>query len=970
MAGQGGEAGTGGAANGGNGGGGGDAGSGNGGAGGAGGGAGNGGSGGNAGSGNGGAGGGNVGMCGDGVLDPNGPDFEQCDDGNKVDGDCCSADCEIEAGCEVEPNNTQPTANDFFVLAISDKIRGAAGSSNDEDWFAVSVPPDRKAIVTAEIVDGFNSQCAQLAIPTELSLVNAQGNLLAQDTDSGVGLCSKITHGPLDPGNYFIKSRANSSAAASFYYGLTVNVALYTCGDGQIDSIVGENCDDGNGTNGDGCANNCLVEAGHTCSGAPSVCLGGCGNGAIGPNEACDDGNTTPNDGCSPTCAVENGYQCNAMGCTWTCGDGFVAAGKEECDDGNTASNDCCDASCHFEAGCEREINNNPGQENDFANLASSGIIKGLIKHAGDKDRFSIVIPPASKGTIIAETHDGFATTCASTALDSFIEIIDPNGFVIADDDDAGDFYCSKATATNLPPGQYSVRVKSSPAVPNAKFDYSLSIQHYACGNMVVEPGEQCDDGNLMTMDGCDDSCLTEGLSENEANDDAMNANGPYLTDSVIRGAILPIGDVDYFKITVPAVSDLSIQTYDAFGPGTCAGVDTLISLIGSNGTTTLASDDDSGISTCSWLDPVAIPAMRQVAPGTYYVKVQSSAPNALISNYKLAIDFSSTCGNGQVEGFEQCDGGANCTTSCAFTAICGNSMPENGETCDDGNVMSGDGCSSTCQLEGLDIEPNNTFADADARALAPMPGLITGDRVLAGSIGNLADKDTFKLSLAAPSVVRFETFDASGIDCLNETLTIRLFNSAGMQFVADSESGIQSCGAVVMHLPQDTYYVQVEETGMDAMVSEYRLEVDMQADGGLESEPNEDLLSADILAGSGVFVWGQNQPVGETDYYTFTVMPGQTLALRAEIIEGGPEPCESNLIESTLVLYDTSGVRAFDIDSGRGACSLIDGTGSMPLNTPAANLPAGQYYVAVTSSPNASGSPMEFQYRLVVTLR
>lgn len=31
-------------------------------------------------------------------------------------------------------------------------------------------------------------------------------------------------------------------------------------------------------------------------------------------------------------------------------------------------------------------------------------------------------------------------------------------------------------------------------------------------------------------------------------------------------------------------------------------------------------------------------------------------------------------------------------------TAVCGNSIVETGETCDDGNTVSGDGCSSTCQ--------------------------------------------------------------------------------------------------------------------------------------------------------------------------------------------------------------------------------------------------------------------------------
>jgi cysteine-rich repeat protein len=36
------------------------------------------------------------------------------------------------------------------------------------------------------------------------------------------------------------------------------------------------------------------------------------------------------------------------------------------------------------------------------------------------------------------------------------------------------------------------------------------------------------------------------------------------------------------------------------------------------------------------------------------------------------------------------------------ITPVCGNNFPENGEECDDGNVVNGDGCSSTCTLEGV----------------------------------------------------------------------------------------------------------------------------------------------------------------------------------------------------------------------------------------------------------------------------
>ncbi len=63
------------------------------------------------------------------------------------------------------------------------------------------------------------------------------------------------------------------------------------------------------------------------------------------------------------------------------------------------------------------------------------------------------------------------------------------------------------------------------------------------------------------------------------------------------------------------------------------------------------------------------------------------------------------TCGNSIIEGNEECDdgnivSGDGCSSSCLSTEICGNRILDTGETCEDGNAVSSDGCSSTCQKE------------------------------------------------------------------------------------------------------------------------------------------------------------------------------------------------------------------------------------------------------------------------------
>ena len=67
----------------------------------------------------------------------------------------------------------------------------------------------------------------------------------------------------------------------------------HVCGDRHLDA--GEECDDGNHVNGDGCSSTCHPEF------QPS-----CGDGHLDAGEQCDDGNHADGDGCSANCTTEN----------------------------------------------------------------------------------------------------------------------------------------------------------------------------------------------------------------------------------------------------------------------------------------------------------------------------------------------------------------------------------------------------------------------------------------------------------------------------------------------------------------------------------------------------------------------------------------------------------------------------------------------------------------------------------------
>ena len=62
-------------------------------------------------------------------------------------------------------------------------------------------------------------------------------------------------------------------------------------------------------------------------------------------------------------------------------------------------------------------------------------------------------------------------------------------------------------------------------------------------------------------------------------------------------------------------------------------------------------------------------------------------------------VDCPEICGNGVMEGIEECDDGNTatgdgCSSICTLEITCGNGVIEGAEACDDGNTIAGDGCS------------------------------------------------------------------------------------------------------------------------------------------------------------------------------------------------------------------------------------------------------------------------------------
>jgi cysteine-rich repeat protein len=86
-------------------------------------------------------------------------------------------------------------------------------------------------------------------------------------------------------------------------------------------------------------------------------------------------------------------------------------------------------------------------------------------------------------------------------------------------------------------------------------------------------------------------------------------------------------------------------------------------------------------------------------------------------------------CGNGMLDGGEQCDDGDlddcdGCDSNCTNSNVCGNGIACAPEECDDGNGMSGDGCEADCTnspydlLSGRSLLVKDKLGDPSARKI------------------------------------------------------------------------------------------------------------------------------------------------------------------------------------------------------------------------------------------------------------
>jgi cysteine-rich repeat protein len=287
--------------------------------------------------------------CGDAHTDS---PQETCDDGNGSNTDSCLTTCRAA------------TCGDGFVFAVSSGGQEECDNGSANSNAGACLATCKRATCgdgflqtgVEECEDGNTTNgdgcdgCRFGCVSTDSTRNCAQGNPCLQSTCGSDHRCST-------PAATKEGMACTSGTTSGFCRSGACQPA--SCGNGLLEP--GEECDDRNTVNGDGCdgcrlsclgtdptrncvpANPCLQSAcgsdhrctapanGHeggacTFGGVSGFCRAGtcqaarCGNGFIEPGEQCDDSNQINTDAC--------------VGCmSARCGDGFIRAGTEECDD-------------------------------------------------------------------------------------------------------------------------------------------------------------------------------------------------------------------------------------------------------------------------------------------------------------------------------------------------------------------------------------------------------------------------------------------------------------------------------------------------------------------------------------------------------------------------------------------------------------------------------------------------------------
>ncbi len=293
-----------------------------------------------------------------------------------------------------------------------------------------------------------------------------------------------------------------------------------------------------------------------------------CNDGVVEAPETCDDQGTTAGDGCSATCQTEPFWACTGApsACDPICNDGTVIAGEEACDDGNPVDTDGCTTRCQRGQVCAA-TNASLAAGDRFATDPATGTCYVSFDDDIATSAAAQTACIASGGHLVTITSAGEQTLAASVqntsqnpwigATDAVVEgtftWITGEAFAFThwaanQPDNAGDEDCTALLSVgNAPAGEVSRW--NDVGCDNTGFTAGriCELAASSCGDGLVQlvRGEQCDDRNTTSFDGCSATCqdetnagifFSEYVEGSSGNNKAVEIYNPFNTPFDLTG--------------------------------------------------------------------------------------------------------------------------------------------------------------------------------------------------------------------------------------------------------------------------------------------------------------------------------------------------------------------------------------------------------------------------------------------------
>ncbi len=579
-------------------------------------------------------------QCGNGILE----EGEQCDDGNLINGDGCSSSCQLEDDTRILKvykysdvnNNGKYDSDDTiikdweFTMEDTDTSDTVSKQTNDEGYVEFDVTPGDTYVLSEELPENWQHNYVYAAghsFPSNYGEIkNPQGNRWAVIANGEITFNSGVPVPDFDYKVYFGNYHKESNNAQ--------------CGNGILEE--GEQCDDGNLINGDGCSSSCQLE---------SAFISGCKYNDTDNDGQIDDENETI-----------SGWEIDLVGDN---GDALFAKSTTTDETGCYVFSDLKPGHYRIAEGTRNgwtqtypdfgyyEFDLNAGEFKsgvDFGNYYEPAAEVGSISGCKYNDT-------NNNGTIDDGENKipGWEITITYPDKTQVSTITDEDGCYVFNNLPSGTYIVNEEDRdgwTQTYPGgdgAYTINLVTSENITNKDFANYQKPTPY-CGDGNVDPGEECDLGEANGGDQCTVECT-------------IPTNGMDLTlDKKVNVSSVEVGQSVVFTITLKNEGNA-----DATGVVVEDRMDNGLTYI-SNTVSKGDYNSDSGIWT------VGDMASGEIATLSLVVQVDDKA---IMTNVAEVMehnekDVDSTPGNGVLSEDDQDDATVTGTTSSVCTSNCG----------------------------------------------------------------------------------------------------------------------------------------------------------------------------------------------------------------------------------------------------------------------------------------------------------